>query len=114
MVSDSNDDGRVSYDVIYDENSPSRKANEDLDAAAEEEDDDEEDGVEADRVVPVSISPCLSCAARLNLARCWFRKGKHNEVNKCRCGQKPSAKCRYSTYPLLLFLFEMKRVILAY
>lgn len=58
---------RVSYDVIYDESDADGK--------------DEEDGVEADRVVSVAdISPCVSCAARLNLARCLFKVSLHLEV----------------------------------
>lgn len=78
MVSDaSSEDGLtkttttspVTYDVIYDEN--------------DDDGEDEEDGIEADRVVPVSdTAPCVSCAARLNLARCMFRTSRHAEVRK--------------------------------
>ncbi|CAM9472260.1 unnamed protein product [Laminaria digitata] len=78
MVSDAEDDGR-SYDVIYDETDPN--ANGDgVGMGGADEEEDEEDGVAATRVVTVSLSPCVSCAARLNLARCSFRKGEHAEV----------------------------------
>lgn len=70
---DSKSKGRpVSYDVIYDES----------DADGE----DEEDGVVANRVVSVAVtSPCVSCAARLNLARCLFKVPLHSEVRVREC-----------------------------
>lgn len=77
MVSDANDDGgSLSYDVIYDE------AAEQQGAEQQEEEEDEEDGVAADRVLGVPVSPCVWCAARLNLARCSFRRGGHAEVRR--------------------------------
>lgn len=75
MVSDAEDDSR-SYDVIYDETD----LNGNGDGVGADEEEDEEDGVAAERVVAVSLSPCVSCAARLNLARCSFRKGEHAKV----------------------------------
>ena len=75
MVSDAEDDGR-SYDVIYDKTD----LNGNGDGVGADEEEDEEDGLAAERVLTVSISPCVSCAARLNLARCSFRKGEHAEV----------------------------------
>lgn len=60
----------VSYDVIYDES----------DADGE----DEEDGVTGDRVVGAPrVSPGVSCAARLNLARCLFKASMYSEVTFC-------------------------------
>lgn len=81
MVSDANDDGGspplpLSYDVIYDETDDSGGSK----GEQQGEEDDEEDGVEADRVLGVPSSPCVWCAARLNLARCSFRRGKQEEV----------------------------------
>lgn len=73
MVSDTNDDG-ASYDVIYDESDLKNDPNGDTE-------DDEENGVEAGRVVSMSLSPLVSCAARLNLARCCFRAARHAEVS---------------------------------
>ena len=81
MISDANDDGGNSsptYDVIYDEAEPP------ADQAAAELEEDEEDGVAADRVLGVPASPCVWCAARLNLARCSFRRGRHAEVRRRR------------------------------
>ena len=78
MVSDAEDDGR-SYDVIYDETDPSGNGD-GVRMGGPDEEEDEEDGVAAERVVTVSLSPCVSCAARLNLARCSFRNGGHAEV----------------------------------
>lgn len=80
MISDANDDGdgggSPTYDVIYDEAEHST----DQQGAEQEEEEDEEDGVAADRVLGVPASPCVWCAARLNLARCSFRRGRHAEV----------------------------------
>lgn len=78
MVSDAEDDGR-SYDVIYDETDASGNGD-GVRIGGPDEEEDEEDGVAAERVVTVSLSPCVSCAARLNLARCSFRSGGHAEV----------------------------------
>lgn len=78
MVSDAEDDGR-SYDVIYDETDPNGSGD-GVGMGGPDEEEDEEDGVAAERVVTVSLSPCVSCAARLNLARCSFRNGGHAEV----------------------------------
>lgn len=82
MISDANDDGggSLTYDVIYDE---AETANDQQGAAGQEEE-DEEDGVAADRVLGVPASPCVWCAARLNLARCSFRRGRHSEVRRRR------------------------------
>lgn len=74
MVSDANDEGK-SFDIIYDDTTFDA-----VGSGAVGEEDDEEDGVAADRVVATSISPSLSCAARLNLARCAYRGGRHAEV----------------------------------
>lgn len=74
MVSDANNGGEpqaTTYDVIYDEADERQKG---------EEDEDEEDIVSAERVLGVPASPSTWCAARLNLARCSFRGGRHNEV----------------------------------
>lgn len=66
-ASDDNDNGApLTYDIIFDER--------DADG------DDEEDGVTAEWIVTLPISPCLSCAARLNLARCSFKVSRHQEV----------------------------------
>ncbi|CAN0377665.1 unnamed protein product [Ectocarpus sp. 12 AP-2014] len=81
MVSDANeDDGPCpTYDVIYDETVKSTAGGNE-EQQEEEEEDDEEDGVSLDRVLGVPLSPCVWCAARLNLARCSFRRGRHEEV----------------------------------
>lgn len=76
MVSDAEDDGR-SYDVIYDETNPNGDG---VRMGGSDEEEDEEDGVAAERIVTVSLYPCVSCATRLNLARCSFRRGRHAEV----------------------------------
>lgn len=74
IISDVNDDGggALSYDVIYDE----------AESNTDPQEEDEEDGVAADRVLGVPTSPCVWCAARLNLARCSFRRGRHAEVTR--------------------------------
>ncbi|CAN0461177.1 unnamed protein product [Ectocarpus sp. 12 AP-2014] len=81
MVSDANeDDGPcLTYDVIYDETVKSTAGGNE-EQQEEEEEDDEEDGISPDRVLGVPLSPCVWCAARLNLARCSFRRGRHEEV----------------------------------
>ena len=83
MISDANDgddDGDCpTYDVIYDEADNNNAA--DQQGQGREEEEDEEDGVAADRVLGVPASPSVWCAARLNLARCSFRRGKHSEVS---------------------------------
>lgn len=81
MVSDANDNGGspplpLSYDVIYDETDDASGGKGDQQA----EQDDEEDGVAADRVLGLPVSPCVWCATRLNLARCSFRRRRHEEV----------------------------------
>lgn len=82
MVSDANDgDGpQASYDVIYDEVTANKTGGKGEMEGEEEEEEDEEDGVSAERVLGVPASPSIWCAARLNLARCSFRGGRHNEV----------------------------------
>eukprot|EP00903_Cladosiphon_okamuranus_P008218 g7911.t1 len=80
IISDADDNGgSPTFDVIYDE----AENNADQQGAGtgrEAEEEDEEDGVAADRVLGVPASPCVWCAARLNLARCSFRGGRHAEV----------------------------------
>ncbi|CAM9413822.1 unnamed protein product [Ectocarpus sp. 6 AP-2014] len=82
MVSDANeDDGPCpTYDVIYDETAVKSAAGGNEEQQEGEEEDDEEDGVSPDRVLGVPLSPCVWCAARLNLARCSFRRRRHEEV----------------------------------
>lgn len=86
MVSDANDDGGpLSYDIIYDEaDITTTNTTTDQQEAGEQQEEDEEDGVAADRVLGVPASPCVWCAARLNLARCSFRRGRHSEVRGSR------------------------------
>ncbi|CAM9593347.1 unnamed protein product [Scytosiphon promiscuus] len=80
MISDANnDDGpRATYDVIYDEDDAKTGGRGEM--QGDEEDEDEEDGVSAERVLGVPACPSIWCAARLNLARCSFRGGRHSEV----------------------------------
>ncbi len=75
MISDADDEGGAapSYGIIYDDSATDQQE-------GEGELDDEEDGVAAGRVLGVPASPCVWCAARLNLARCSFRREKHDEA----------------------------------
>lgn len=70
MISEAEEgEGRepASYGVIYDEE--------------DGEDGDEEDEVTADRITAAPrAAPCVSCAARLNLARCRYKEARHPEV----------------------------------
>lgn len=78
MIADADDNGgSPTYDVIYDE---AENTADQQGAGAGQEEEDEEDGVAADRVLGVPASLCVWCAARLNLARCSFRRGRHAEV----------------------------------
>ena len=81
MIAGADAEGR-SYDVIFDntETTSGRGGGGDETQYGGEEEDDEEDGVRADRIVSLSLAPCVSCAARLNLARCRFKGGRHTEV----------------------------------
>lgn len=83
-----------SFDVIYDSkcevsNKAGGGGDDTTATAAAERDEDavkeectEEDGVAADRVLSVSVAPCVSCATRLNIARCWFKGDRHPEVKR--------------------------------
>lgn len=77
-------DDRPSLDVIYDDDS--------------EDGEDEENGVGTERVVTLSMSPCVSCAARLNLGRCYFKEARHPEVRHTRQSGGPSGGSRLSPY----------------
>lgn len=91
MVADADADGR-SFDVIYDskcEVSGKAGGGDHTTVTAAERDEDEmeeecseEDGVAEERVLSVSVAPCVSCATRLNLARCWFKGDRHPEVKR--------------------------------